>query len=306
MISPLDPAQDGPANFDDTPTTALSPVAQGRSGQSEIPAPLAKGSLLCSRYVLEEIIGLGGTSVVFRAQDLHRASTADAPDKLVALKLLRGELQSDPLALSRLMREFQKMQCLSHAGIARVFDLHCHGNIWFISMELIAGRTVKSWMASPASRADALQAICTCGEALAHAHSLGVLHGDLKPTNVMVTDGGVAKLIDFGSASTLSTAAATTPDLAPTVTPLYASPQVLAGKIAEQRDDVFSLACLSYSILSAGRHPFGGHPSFENGRAKSSPTYADAIPPELFEVIARGLSPEREEDPDRSVTSCAS
>jgi hypothetical protein len=178
-----------------------------------------------------------------------------------------------------------------------VFDLDCDGDVWFISMELVAGRTVKTWIEKPGSHADALRIIAACCEALEHAHSLGILHGDLKATNVMVADDGTAKLIDFGSAPSPGSRVAAGSDPTLAATPLYASPQILAGKSAERRDDVFSLACLSYSILSAGRHPFGGRPSLEDGRAKSAPTYVRAIPAGLFEVIERGLSAERERRP---------
>ena len=114
------------------------------------------------------------------------------------------------------------MQGLSHPGIVRVFDLDSDGEIWFISMELVAGQTVKTWMETPASYADALRIICACGEALEHAHSLGILHGDLKPTNVMVTDNGTAKIIDFGSAPSPGSLLAARPDPTFVATPLYA------------------------------------------------------------------------------------
>jgi serine/threonine protein kinase len=255
---------------------------------------LAPGAVLRSRYVLREVIGRGGTSIVFRAKDLHRALPQEMAASFVAVKLLRTERRTDPLALARLKREFRQMQCLSHPGIVRVFDLDCDGDVWFISMELVAGRTVKSWLESPGSHADALRIIGACCEAVEHAHSLGILHGDLKPTNVIVADDGTAKLIDFGSAPSLGSRVDPGSDPTVAFTPLYASPQILAGKGADRRDDVFSLACLSYSILSGGRHPFGGRPSLEDGRAKSAPTRVRTIPAELFEVIEGGLSAERE------------
>ena len=290
-----DPRMCGAALVDDTPTAQLFPGPQQLAATSEMRVELAPGSVLRSRYELEEVIGRGGTSIIFRAKDLHRALPQAA--NFVAVKLLRTEQRADPLAITRLKREFRQMQCLSHPGIVRVFDLDCDGDVWFISMELVAGRTVKTWIEKPGSHADALGIIAACCEALEHAHSLGILHGDLKATNVMVADDGTAKLIDFGSAPSPGSRVAAGSDPTLAATPLYASPQILAGKSAERRDDVFSLACLSYSILSAGRHPFGGHPSLEDGRAKSAPTYVRAIPAGLFEVIARGLSAERERRP---------
>ncbi|HEY6455634.1 MAG TPA: serine/threonine-protein kinase [Steroidobacteraceae bacterium] len=272
---------------DEAPTIQLSPPPSRRSA----PGPrwdLGPGTVLCSRYELEKVIGQGGSSIVFRARDYS--------GQLVALKVLRAELRTDARALTCLKREFRQMQCLSHPGIVRVFDLDCDGDVWFIGMELVAGRTVRAWMETPGEYADGLRIIGGCCEALAHAHSVGILHGDLKPTNVMVAPDSATKLIDFGSAPS--------PDgpvvrLAPPValTPLYASPQILAGKTAEPRDDIFSLACLSYAILTKGRHPFGGRPSYEDGRAKSAPDYARAIPREIFEVIECGLSAERERRP---------
>ncbi len=279
---------------DDTPTDQLPPRRQQSTSIGENRAVPGSGCVLRSRYVLEEVIGRGGTSIIYRARDLHRAVPRDTAANLVAVKMLRAEQCEDPLALMRLRREFQHMQCLSHPGIVRVFDLDCDDDVWFMSMELVAGRTVKSWMETGGSRADAMRIIAACCEALEYAHAQGILHADLKSTNVMVADDGTVKLIDFGSTPNPGGETAAASDSIFSVTPLYASPQVLAGKSVERRDDIFSLACLSYSILSGGRHPFGGRPSLEDGRAKLAPTYVRSIPAGIFAVIERGLSAERE------------
>jgi serine/threonine protein kinase len=292
-----EPDTQSEAFVDDTPTDQLLPGPQQLATAGEMRVELAPGSVLRSRYVLEEVIGRGGTSIIYRAEDLHRALPQNTAAHFIAIKVLRTEQRGDPLALSRLRREFQQMKCLSHPGIVQVLDLDCDGDVWFMSMELVAGRTVKTWIETPGDHSNALRIIDGSCEALEHAHSLGILHGDLKPSNVMVTEDGTAKLIDFGSAASpgILVAAGSDPPLA--FTPLYASPQILAGKSAERRDDVYSLACLSYNILSGGRHPFGGHPSLEDGRAKSAPTYVRAIPAGLFEVLKRGLSAERDRRP---------
>jgi tRNA A-37 threonylcarbamoyl transferase component Bud32 len=284
----------GSAWCDDSPTSRLRLAPQPMAAPPQASVEPSSGTVLRARFVLQDVIGRGGTSVIYRARDLHRALPQETSASTVAIKVLRAEQRDDPLVLTLLQREFQQMQCLSHPGIARVFDLDCDGDVWFMSMELVAGRTVKAWVQSYDSHDDALRIITRCGEALEHAHSLGIVHGDLKPTNVMVTRDGSAKLIDFGSAPSPGTvlAAGSRPILG--ITPLYASPQVLAGETAESRDDVYSLACLAYYILSSGRHPFGGHPSLEDGRAKRAPDHVRTIPLHLFAVIERGLSVERD------------
>ena len=276
----------------DALTVELTSTHVEGAGRPSLSAP-EPGCVLGSRYLLEEIIGRGGTSTVYRARDLRAPSSAGVTPSLVAVKLSVGTRSTDPLAAARLQREFHTMKGLFHAGIARVLALECDGDVCFMSMQLIAGQTLKSWMTSGGEHAAALRIIDTCSEALEYAHSMGIVHGDLKPTNVLVTENGSARLIDFGSSSIPGSRRIFGSDPAVAATPLYASPQILAGQRAEALDDVFSLACLSYSILSGGRHPYGGHPSFENLRAKSAPTYVPAIPAELFEVIKRGLSAEQ-------------
>ena len=267
----------------------------------EVAAPLAReisaGCILRSRYQLQQSIGQGGDSIVFRAQDLQLAATADSADSFVAIKILLPRQRTNVHALTRLRREFQQMQCLAHPGIVRVFNFECDGDVWFMTMELVAGQSVNSWMQAPSSPAQAVKIITVCCEALEHAHSAGILHGDLKPSNVLVADDGTVKLIDFGSAPSPGTRHTLGPGPSVAATPIYASPQVLAGSRAEPRDDIFSLACLSYSILSGGKHPFGRRPSLEAGRAKSAPTYVPAIPAKVFAVIERGLSAERQRRP---------
>ena len=251
---------------------------------------IAIGSELRTRYVLEEIVGRGGSSLVFRASDLHRRLPFETKPHFVAVKLLQAEFRDDPQALLRLRREFRQTQRLSHPRVVRVFDLDCDGDIWFMTMELLAGQTAKTWMQAARDPQDALKIIYACCEALEHAHSMGIVHGDLKPTNVVVGEDGNVTLIDFGSAANPDGAVGLPPGPAATNTALYASPQTLSGKSPQISDDIFSLACLSYGLLSEGRQPFGRRPSLEDGRAKLAPTYVNAIPRELFEIIERGLA----------------
>ncbi|HWG76324.1 MAG TPA: serine/threonine-protein kinase [Steroidobacteraceae bacterium] len=285
-VPPRDDAATVDLNFD---------VAVGAEGVQPSVQP-EPGTVVGCHYLLEQLVGRGATSSVYRARDLRPVASAGANGNLVAVKFLHGPRRIGQGPPARLYREFHTMRRLAHANIARVFELACEGDLWFMSMELIAGQTLKAWMSNGAgTHAQATHIIEACCAALEYAHSRGIVHGDLQPTNVLVSDDGAVKLIDFGSSS--MPGAGSGADSTVAATPLYASPQILAGQRAEQRDDVFSLACLSYSILSGGRHPYGGHPSFEGLRAKSAPTYVSAIPIELFEVIERGLSADRAQRP---------
>ncbi|HEX4378118.1 MAG TPA: serine/threonine-protein kinase [Steroidobacteraceae bacterium] len=251
---------------------------------------LVAGAVLRSRYVLEEIIGRGGHSLVFRAKDLHRSAAEDPTGDRIALKALQPAFRGSSRAIERLGREFRQMQHLAHPGIARVFDLDCDGDIWFITMELIRGQSAADWLRTAPCVGDAMQVIDHCAEALRYAHAMHVIHGDLKPSNILITSDRQVKLIDFGSVPSpgdrVSYAAAT---------PRYASPQVLAGIRAEERDDVFSLACVSYEILSEGQRPFGDQSALDAHRARLCPAAIPGMPVEVFAVLTQSLSGDREQ-----------
>ena len=288
---------------DDCPTAELRPI-QWRSAMEHVtgrdparPTDIAVGAILRCRYILEQVVGRGGDSIVYRARDLHRVAADDSADNVLAVKILLPERRTNVHALTRLKREFRQMQCLSHPGIVRVFDLDCDGDIWFITMELVAAQTLKTRLQAPVSHAEAVRIIAACCEALEYAHSRDILHGDLKPSNVLLDQHGRVKLIDFGSAPGPGSDIAPESDPSRAATYRYASPQILAGSSAERRDDIFSLAWLSYSILGGGADPFEPKASLDASHVPLVPTYLSTIPARLYEVIARGLSAERESRP---------
>ncbi|HKQ12211.1 MAG TPA: protein kinase [Steroidobacteraceae bacterium] len=217
--------------------------------------------VLRDRYELLSILGRGSSGTVYRALDRHRAHLADAA-RFVAVKVLKLDYQNRPEALAALEREFHQAQSLSHPNIVSVFDLDRDGDTYFVVMELLQGELLADVMArlrGPVQRQHALALISSVGAALAHAHRREVVHADLKPRNIMITSTGEVRVLDFGFARhrplDLHTASAF--DVAPASAPAYASVERVNGSEPHPSDDVYSLACIAYELLS-GEHPFGG------------------------------------------------
>jgi len=261
--------------LDDQHMAGLQPyVAPGAAGAAEPaqgvgPADAAPGigATLRGRYVLEEIVGTGGFSTVYRARDLRR-DDEDPQGCQVAIKLLRPECAGSQSATLRLKREFRQLRLLAHPGIVRLFDLDCHEGWWFEVMELLRGRTLSSLLrernGEPLPLAEAMAVLRGCAEALEHAHSRGVVHGDVKPANVFVRETGDVCVLDFGSVP-LSGEEDTDPKRVGTVR--YSSPEVLRGLQATPADDVYSLACIALELIT--------------GRSVSTATDADGAQPDL-------------------------
>jgi serine/threonine protein kinase len=217
--------------------------------------------VLRDRYELLSILGRGSSGTVYRALDRHRAHLADTA-RFVAVKVLKLDYQNRPEALAALEREFHQAQSLSHPNIVSVFDLDRDGDTYFIVMELLQGELLADVMArlhGPMQRQHALALISSVGAALAHAHRRDIVHADLKPRNIMITATGEVRVLDFGFARhrPLDLHSASAFDATPISAPAYASVERVNGSEPHPSDDVYSLACIAYELLS-GEHPFGG------------------------------------------------
>lgn len=259
---------------------------------------IGPGSVLRGRYLIDRAIGVGGTSTVYSARDRHRTADIAGESDLIAVKVLRSDKGRDDARVFRLEREFRQMQRLTHAGIVRVFDLDAEDDLWFITMELLSGLPLHRYLRGELKTTEAISILSQCTEALIYAHSQGVVHGDLKPGNVFVAAEGHVRLFDFGSAPDLKDAAAN-PDGAHrfAATPPYASPETLEGKGVEARDDLFSIGCLAYELLSGGLHPFDRMSSLDARQQGLRPPYVNTIRPRHFAIIAKALSWSREDRP---------
>ncbi len=237
--------------------------ARERASRSASIAPVGVSSdVLRDRYELISVLGRGSTGTVFKAVDRHRAHL-DAASRCVAVKVLKLNYQDRPDELAQLEREFHQAQSLSHPNVVSVFDLDRDGNVYFIVMELLEGELLadilKRLDGKPMARHYALGIISSVGAALAHAHQRGIVHADIKPRNIMITTAGEVRVLDFGFARDRPLDLHTAPGLhdIPTAAPAYASVERVNGSEPHPSDDVYSLACVAYEMLS-GKHPFGG------------------------------------------------
>src|SRR5664279_4000129 len=229
-------------------------------------SPVAIGRVLRERYVLEKRLGSGGMGTVFKAFDRYRSDLPESK-RYVAVKILHQKTVNRLELLDILRREFYCTQMLSHCNVVKVYELDRDGDVDFFTMELLEGELLSSVTERlhpvPMSRPYAWEIIRQIGAGLAHAHTRNVVHTDLKPHNIMITDSGEVRVLDFGASSTSMTQG---PDVLSrrnglsAITPAYACCELLAGRPADPRDDIYAFACIAYELL-AGSHPFQRRPS---------------------------------------------
>ena len=199
------------------------------------------------------MIGTGGMADVYIAEDLrlHRK---------VAVKILRSDLARDPAFVGRFKKEALAAGGLNNPGIVAVFDSGEDGPNSYIVMELVKGHTLRQVLQSDAeiSQDEAVQIVTEILEALEYSHAQGIIHRDIKPGNIMITDSGKVKVMDFGIARALDDIGATMTNTWSVVgTAQYLSPEQATGDSADARSDIYSVGCLMYELL-VGRPPFIG------------------------------------------------
>jgi predicted Ser/Thr protein kinase len=252
------------------------------------PEPIAVG-----RYELRGRIGEGAMGVVYAAYDPRL-------DRKIALKLVRSELAEDAELRERMTREARALARLTHPNVVTVFDVGMEGERLFIAMELVDGETLGEWVRSvEPSAARILEVVSSAGRGLAAAHAAGLVHRDFKPGNVLVTESGLAKVVDFGLARAGDAHAGervegrlTEPN-AVVGTPAYMAPEQLRGEGADARSDQYALAVTLYEALH-GSLPFRGATANEVIAEKLAgrivtPTRR-RVPRSVEQAIARAMS----------------
>ncbi len=256
-------------------------------------------------YQITEELGEGGMGVVYKARDTHL-------DRFVALKILPPEKVADPERKRRFAQEAKSASSLNHPGIVTIHDIASDCGVDFIAMEYVEGKTLDRLIPRKGMPiAEVLKIGAEIADALAAAHSIGIVHRDIKPSNIMVSDQGRVKVLDFGLVKlkeTASAASTQTKDTAPALTRegrivgtvYYMSPeQAQAGKV-DARSDIFSFGSVLYEMVT-GRRAFEGSSLISTLSAilhldpkPVAETVVDA-PPELQRIIVRCLrkAPER-------------
>ncbi|MCX8035845.1 MAG: protein kinase, partial [Candidatus Sumerlaeia bacterium] len=202
------------------------------------------------RYKLLEEVGRGAMGIVYRAMDSEL-------DEVVALKILPDNLSNNNDALARFRREARSARRLSHRNIVRIHDIGEEMGRKYISMEFVEGTTLKALIRASGGGLELPRVIkygCQILDALAYAHSIGIVHRDIKPANIMITRDDEVKVTDFGIAKILESADATA-EGAVVGTPLYMSPEQVRGEPVDHRADIYSLGILLYECIE-GKPPF--------------------------------------------------
>ena len=238
--------------------------------------------LLAGRYELVDKIGEGGMAVVYKGKDRLL-------NRYVAIKILRPEFTRDEKFVENFKRESQAAAGLQHPNIVAVYDVGVAGSINYIVMELVEGRTLSEIIdeQAPLDYKVAIDYAKQMASALALAHKNQIVHRDVKPHNILVTEDGVAKLADFGIARAVSsvTAMADTNKIIGSVH--YFSPEQARGTYVDERSDIYSLGIVIYEMLT-GKVPFDGDNPVEVALKHIN---EDIVPPSK---LVKGIPPNLE------------
>jgi serine/threonine-protein kinase len=286
------------------PSTGIRRIGLARSGRTS--GSIGVGSLLANRYAIETRIGSGGMGIVYRATD----RLLNEP---VAVKVLRPEVvAADPLAFARFTEEVRMARRITHRNVVRTHDLSDHDGVPFITMEFVKGASLDTIIRNRGALPPLT--IISIGKqlmrALAVAHEQGVVHGDLKPQNVLIGANGVLKVTDFGVARLVRSAvperqrAMSVDDAghggrvsgAVVGTPDYLSPELLLGESANAASDIYAAGMVLHECLT-GATPFQADtPMAFMSRKMDAAMSAPAR-------VAAGLSLARSEDVSDDLTT---
>lgn len=255
--------------------------------------------VLNNRFVLDAIISGGGMGTVYKARDLRKVEANDA-NPYVAVKVLNQDFKNHPDAFVTLQREASRSQVLAHPNIVLVHDFDRDGDVIYMTMQLLEGMDLEAYIKSQGGHGlplgEALPIIKDYCAALIYAHAKGIVHSDLKPGNVFITEQG-AKVLDFGIAR-LSAGSKTQDSFDAgslgALTPAYASLEMLKGEAPDQSDDVYAVAVIAYKLLS-GKHPYQRKSAQEALDENLKPARLDKLNKRQWQALEGALKLKRSE-----------
>jgi len=290
-------------SFKQNAEAAPAPRSTG-AGAARVPsssaAVLQTGDVLGGRYEILQLLGEGGMGAVYKAMDREL-------NRPVALKLIRPQLAANPSILARFKQELLLAHQVTHKNVIRIYDLGDADGVKFISMEFVEGADLRTLIQekktfSPREAVEITQQICRALEA---THSVGVIHRDLKPQNIMRDASGRILLMDFGLARTVEGDGMTqTGALVGTME--YMSPEQALAKDLDQRSDLFTLGLILYELLT-GKTPFKAESVVASlikrtqERALPVSAHDETIPRSLSNIVSKCL----ERDPGARYQSAA-
>ena len=243
-------------------------------------------------YDVQRRLGHSGMSNVYLARDTKE-------DRDVVLKFPHAEIMGDVATHERFSREVKIGHLLTHPNIQQLYELATVSNSEFLVLEYIPGRPLRDVLReqqpSPSDYAEAVTLGLQIARALSYAHENHVAHRDLKPENIIVTEDGIAKVMDFGIASMQGARRVTWGPLSSQVgTPDYMSPEQIQGGRGDSRTDVYALGLILYEFI-AGRLPYDGDNSLavmnQHVTAKAPPLhfFRSDVPPPLEEIVMKAI-----------------
>ena len=249
--------------------------------------------LTVGKYVIQDRLGSGSMGRVYKAQHTLMGRS-------VALKVIAPEILANPRVVARFQREMKLVGRLDHPNVVRAFDADQVGNILYIVMEYVAGQSLgqKYRAKGPINPIEVIGYAAQAALGLAHAHAQGIVHRDVKPSNLFLSEDGQVKVLDLGLGVLMeadSSSSFATADGIAVGTIDYMSPEQACGKDVDGRSDLYSLGCSMHHLIS-GKLPFPGESPIErlgkriNGKPAPIAELVADLPAGLPEVMSRLLS----------------
>jgi len=267
----------------------------------EVVEQLRVGDVLRGRFVIERVLGEGGMGQVFLARDRQ----AEKSNPFVALKVLGASFRDHPQAFAALRREATQSRTLTHPNIVSVFDFDRADDHVYMVMEYLKGQALDVLIGNRPEGgqiAEVWPLIEGIARGLEYVHQKNIVHADVKPRNVMVSENGEIKVLDLGIARTLDESQASSgttrfdPDTLGALTPQYASPEMFEGQRPKPQDDIFALGCIAYELLT-GKHPYDRRTAIEARSMQLAPKRPAGLKSRQWKVLKASLAMQRADRP---------